>query len=146
MEEEGNNVARILKQVLVYEYPGALEKAAAHLNETYDYIWSQTAGRVNPAVHVIRGVYEVTGDPKLKRLLTPVGYELLPASSKARPTGHFEAEIGDLDIAVAKLRTAFREVLKDNRITPKEANRLQKLIDTLRVEIADVEAIIKKAQ
>lgn len=143
---EENGVSRILKQVLVYDCPGAIEKVAEHLNETYDYIWSQTAGRVNPAVHVIKGAYEITGDPKLKRLLTPIGYEILPATSKDRPTGHFEAEIGDLDIAVAKLRTAFREVLKDNRITPKEANRLQKLIDTLRVEIADVEAIIKKAQ
>lgn len=144
--EEGNSVARILKQVLVYENSGGLEKVAEHLNETYDYVWSQTAGRVNPAVHVIKGAYEVTGDPKLKRLLTPTGYELLPVTYKDRPTGHYEAEIGDLDIAVASIRKAFRKALEDDRITPKEADRLQKLIDALRVEIADVEAILRKAE
>ena len=141
---EENGVARVLKQVLIYENSGGIEQVAEHLHGTYDYVWSQTAGRVNPSVHVIRGAYEVTGDPKLARLLTPVGYQLTPMITPSREVGPYETEIGDLDMAVSTLRRLFRTAMEDNVIDNKEADKIHGALNTLRKEMADIEGLLIK--
>ncbi len=138
-----DGVARLLKEILVFRHRNGIEQVADQLNETYDYVWSQTHERTNPSVNTIKAAFLVTKDPRLKRILTPAGFKLSPDKMTDRPVSGYEHEIGDLDIAVSTLRMKFREAMKDNMISKNEAIDISILIENIRLELIDVETVLK---
>jgi hypothetical protein len=139
-----NRIPRLLKEILVYRYPGAIEKVADHLGDTYDYVWSQTHGRVNPHIKVIRAAYIVTGDPRLKRELEPEGFELVP-TREGEASKCAESEATDIMLQTSKLIEDLREVLEDGVITNDEADQLEKSFSAIEKELIEARAAIRNA-
>lgn len=139
-----NRVPRLLKQILVYQYPGAIEKVADYLGDTYDYVWSQTHGRVNPHIKVLRAAYIVTGDPRLKRELEPEGYELVSARD-AKAQRDAESEATDIMLHTSRMIEKLRDSLVDGVITTDEAEELEKSFCDIEKELVEARAAIRAA-
>ena len=138
-----SRISRLLKEILVYKYPGAIEKVADCLGETYDHIWSQTHGRVNPKIEVVKAAFLVTGDPRLKRELEPGGYELVRERTAPEGLKNAEAELIDIVLASARVITRLRETASDGRIPADALNELERCFCDLEKEFIDARSAIR---
>jgi len=138
-----SRISRLLKEILVYKHPGAIEKVADCLGETYDHIWSQTHGRVNPKIEVVKAAFIVTGDQRLKRELEPEGYELV--WERAAPVGlkDAEAELTDIVLASARVITRLRESAPDGRMTAEALDDLERCFCDLEKEFIEARHAIR---
>ena len=138
-----NRIPRLLKEVLVYRHPGAIEKVADLLGDTYDYVWSQTHGRVNPHIKVIKAAFVITGDPRLKRELEPEGYELVRERGCPEKLKNAEAELVDVVLASAKIITRLRETARDGRIPSDALDEMEKCLCDLEKEFIEARSAIR---
>ena len=139
-----NRLPRLLKEILVYRNPGAIEKVADSLGETYDYIWSQTHGRVNPHIKVLRAAFLATKDPRLKRELEPDGFELVRERT-AKALKAPEAESTDIVLQVSNLIDQLRKALSDGTITPQESDGLEKQFCEIEKELIEARVAVRDA-
>ena len=142
-----SSLSRLLKEVLIYDNgKGVCQAVADYSGETYDYIWSQTHGRVNPSLKTIKAAFVITKDPRLKKALEPEGFKLNPDQPGDSLLKHFEAEIGDLTVGTGLLLHASREALKDNNLSKQEENDIRRLIEAIKKDLNDVERCVDQMQ
>lgn len=139
----GNPLCELLREVVIETHRGVIRAVAmrAGLAErtVYDHC---TDGRVNASVEVIRAAFEVTQDPRLKKILTPDGWELVPAQPAIPPTRDFEREMGDVEMAVSDLRRQVRQALdNDGHIDGHELVAIQCRCGEIRKQADEVEAL-----
>lgn len=138
-----DRISRLLKDVLVYRNPGSIERVADYMGETYDHIWSQTHGRVNPKIQVVKAAYVITGDQRLKRELEPEGHELVPAR-EAEAIRDAESESTDIVIHASRLIERLRGAVHDGAITEVEAEGLEKSFCDLEKELIEARSAVRR--
>ena len=136
----------LLYEVLEMQNRGSLEKAADLAEIAYSTANKYCAdSRTTPPLHFIKAAWLVTKDPRLKRRLEPEGFELVPKKESLMPSQDWEREIGDVHIALSGLHAEVRDALEDGRIDRHEANGLLKTVGRVRVELAELEAMVLRA-
>ena len=145
-----DGVAGILKEVLVIEMRGeGVALVAEEANLSYDDVYAQTHERVNPSVHVIRAAFLVVEKHRpellhrIKRLLVPDGYELVPAPMGITPEKDVEPEVTDVLLAAGEVIQEWRSAYADGRITKPEAEALRGKLDNLEIQLAEAKKVIE---
>ena len=126
-----NPQAELLKEILVYDTRGLGVLVAEKAGLAYRTVMDNTDLRANPNVEVIKAAWLVSGDPRLKKLLEPEGYELMPKACDVRPTKSVEGEATDVSIAKARLLEAYRNASADGDIDRKESIDIERFMDQL---------------
>ncbi len=138
-----DGVARLLKEILIYRIDDGINKVAHILNETYDYVWSQTHERINPSIYVVKAAYEISKDPRLKRILEPKGMCLVPDSQLSTPTKETEAEATDVILSVSDLIKTVRNSMADLKISKSEAMEIGQRMSDVDKEWAEVKSSVR---
>ena len=146
-DKDRGREARLLKQCLMYDYDGnGIQAVAGLLNETYDYVWSQTHERINPHIKVLRAAYIITGDPRLKKELEPDGFELVPKRKATGEVKSMEGEAIDVIIHAAKIMEQIQAVIEDGKVTSEEAAGLRKALNTFEEIGINLRSAIERAE
>ncbi len=136
-----NPVAELLKEIVIYEHRGSIYKIAELAGLAHTSARDHLNGRTNPSVEVIKAAWLVTRDPRLKKLLEPDGYELVPVRP-ARPTAEtFESGLVDLSIIGGDIASYWRQAIEDGIIDPEESRILEITIDRLTRAAAELKAL-----
>ncbi len=147
-----NPVCELLYEVLIATHRGAVKEVArvAGLAErtVYDHC---TDGRLNPSVEVIKAAWVVTRDPRLRKLLEPEGWRLVPEPEAAPRLKDPEAEITDINLAAADAIKALRAALDPQgpggaRITRQETTALHRHLDLIERELAEARQAVKRME
>lgn len=137
-----NPVADLLHEVLIQDKEDAsslVSEVARLAGCAKSTVYDQTSARANPRVDIIAAAAAVTGDDRLFRACTPPGYKIVPDSTQANPTGPLVEELGDIHDATARARQTAKEALGDGVLDVVEKNHLQKMLGSIKAEVADVE-------
>jgi hypothetical protein len=136
-----NPIVELLYEVLIQTHRGSVKGVAQRARLAERTVYDQcTDGRLNPSVEVIRAAFEETGDPRLKALLEPKGWHLVPRQPAQAPTQDWERELGDVHLAAAALQHEVRQGLEgDNRLDRHELVAVRRRLSELRHQIDEVE-------
>jgi len=105
-------IAQELKIALLYKdgNDGAVKRIAERLGLSLRTIYDYLDGKIKPNLRFIKTAVEVTGDPDIKRLLEPEGWELVPAGAFAK---HDKSTIAEECLDDLPHLAAFHAVLND---------------------------------
>lgn len=137
-----NRTAELLREIMFSDNYGVAGRIAERANLAYQTVHSQTDGRSTPSVELVRAAFLETLDPRIKRILEPQGYELVPRAQGLTPTGSLVEEIGDIHDATADLRRQAKAAAEDGRLDREETNALLRLAGQVEMELAEVKAVI----
>ena len=141
-----NPEVELLYEVLIQRHRGSIKQVARVMRvaerTVYDYC---TDGRLNPPAAVFRAGFQVTGDPDLKAVLEPEGWELQPRSLAQPATRDFEREIGDVGLALSGVLQEVRGALgNDGVIDKNELVAILRRLAEARHELDEVEALARQ--
>ena len=139
-----NPIAELLKEILVSTHRGSMDKVVERTGLAYRTVADQTDGRINPSVEVIKASWLVTGDPWLKLLLEPKGWELVPKATQVFPQKDLEAEIADVILMVSRLIEKVRLARQERRYTKQERIELLRILGQLRLEQVELETALEQ--
>ena len=131
--------SELLREILVYDNRGSAYAVAEKAGLAYRTVMDQTDGKVNASVQVIKAAWLVTKDPRLKVILEPEGWELVPKASVLAPTKPIEAEATDVVIEVTSFIAEHRIAIEDGRIDRKEHLDLRKRIQKAKNELEELD-------
>lgn len=138
-----NPIVELLYEVLIQTHRGSVKGVARRARLAERTVYDQcTDGRLNPSVDVIRAAFEETSDPRLKELLEPKGWMLVPSHPVQVPTRDFERELGDIHLAAAALHGEVRQGLEgDNRLDRHELVAVKRRLAELRRQVDELETL-----
>lgn len=138
-------VADELQQALLYEdgNEGVVKRVAEIMDlkkrTVYDYLY----GRTKLSLDFIKAAVVATnGHPRIKRLLEPEGWVLVP-ECKCAPMKDVEKELGDVYVSAASLHREVREALKDGVVSRREKANLVKGIDAVIREVSEIRSVVE---
>lgn len=135
-------IARLLKECLIYKYPGSIEKVADLLGDTYNYVHAQTHERVNPHIKVIRAAFLVTGDQRFKRELEPDGWELVRKRQAQGKIKSMEGEAVDVVVATSDVIREIRKSIEDGKVTADELDNIECGLDRIESQVVELRAAV----
>lgn len=107
--EENKEIVNLLNEILLYEHRGSTKAVARAANCSSRTVNEACHNHTrNPAVDIIKAAWLVTGDPRLKGILEPDGYTLVPKKEALSPSQNLEHEIGDVFVAISSLLSEAR--------------------------------------
>ncbi len=139
-----NPICELLYEVLVATHRGAVKEVArvAGLAErtVYDHC---TDGRLNPSLEVIKAAWVVTQDPRLRRLLEPRGWRLVPDQAQVRPDKDVEGEAVDVSLSAGDLIRTARELLADGHLSAEDELAFQVRLQAAEKELAELREAVR---
>jgi hypothetical protein len=136
--------SELLSEILKYEHRGSVKAVAQAAVCAESTIYSNMDGKANPSVWVIKAAFEVTGDPRLKKLLEPDGWELVRKKGTVESDKPVEAEAMDVVVCVGDFVEDYRRKMDDGRLETHEAVALLGKIATLKTELDELEAAVMR--
>ena len=142
-------IQHILYCIVIIEKKTTVQDIADRLNidprTIYDYLERKP---IVPLV-LIKTVFELTLDPRLRDVLQPDGYVLVPSIEARHCSGDWEKEIGDIGIALGELHAQARDAVAPDghggtNITNQEHALLMAKHDEVERQLADVRSLIRQ--
>jgi AcrR family transcriptional regulator len=144
-------IQHILYCIVIIEKKTTVQDIADRLNIDPRTIYDYLERKPIIPLTLIKTVFELTLDPRLRDVLQPAGYVLVPATESRPCSGDWEKEIGDISISLGSFHGAVRLALDPesdggSTITKKEATPIRAELDRMEREIADTRALLKRAE
>jgi len=134
----------LLYEIFHYQHRGCVERVAevaGLARRTVDEY--ATDNRKTVPVNVIKASWLVTEDPRLKRLLEPEGWTLVPKDEALAPTSDWEKEIGDVYMAVTGILDEVRKAIEDGKIDRNEEVGIRARINAAKLQLAELESMLE---
>lgn len=142
-------IQHLLYTVIVIEGLTTVEAVSGKLCCTPGTIYDYLERKPIVPLPLIKTVYELTGDPRVRRELEASGCRMVADFGEVRPEQALETDLGDIYIAASALHQAVREAESPKseggtHITLHEVELLERQYDRVMKELIDVEAHIRK--
>lgn len=142
-----NPVTQLLNQIIIGRrlVPRVADEACVSDSTVY----ASCDGRNNPNLEVIKATFVVTGDPRLRRLLAPRGWRLVPDQAQVEPDKNAEGELTDVVVAVAETIQQVREAVDPNgpagrHLTRQEAYRIDCCLAEVEQQLAEAREAVRR--
>ena len=133
--------ARLLQEILVTGDRDLTKEVALVAGKSRAWVSEQYYKNINSSIHCIKAAWLVTGDPRLKKLLEPDGWELRKVVAAASTKG-VEQEALDLIVSVSEFVKTYRAAYADDRLTPQEKVALLTSVKDVEIELAELKSAV----
>lgn len=129
------------------ENRGAVARIAEILGLSESTVYDYLYGKIKIGRRFEHAAFQATNDPEIRAMLEPQGWRLAPDPAHRKPSGDVEREMGDAHMVLGQLHQALRDGVKgDNRLDRVERETVRRLVDRLKGEVADIEALLDRAE
>jgi hypothetical protein len=140
-----NDLSQLLNEIILGNRLAGTIADEAGVSD--DAVYASCSKRNNPNLDVALAAFVVTGDPRLKKRLTPRGWKLVPDSSQAEPCKDLESEAVDVTLASTGIVTKIRSSLEnDGIIDADEARAIEIELQATEKEVAEVRAMLESVK
>jgi|Deesub1362A_J573_1020465.scaffolds.fasta_scaffold01994_13 hypothetical protein len=141
-----NPVTQLLNQIIIGNR--LVPKVADEACVSDSTVYASCDGRNNPNLEVVKATFVVTGDPRLRRLLEPRGWRLVPDEAQARPQRDAEGELTDVVLAASEAIQQVREAVAPHspagrRLSLEEAILIDRSLAEVERQLAEARAAVE---